>query len=109
MFPHPRSLALLLSAGIFSGCAVGPDYRPPLAELTSTFLGQKDVEQRQAQGKADLQRWWAAFDDAMLAHLVALRDDAGLRRRMGAAARATVEARFGSDFVTGVRRAYLGG
>ena len=51
----------------------------------------------------------AADDDAMLAHLVALRDDAGLRRRMGAAARATVEARFGSDFVTGVRRAYLGG
>lgn len=72
MFTHPRSLALLLSAGILSGCAVGPDYRPPLVELTSTFLGQKGVEQRSVQGKADLQRWWAAFDDALLAHYVAL-------------------------------------
>jgi NodT family efflux transporter outer membrane factor (OMF) lipoprotein len=72
MFTHPRSFALLLSAGILSGCAVGPDYRPPLVELTSTFLGQKGIEQRPVQGKADLQRWWAAFDDALLAHYVAL-------------------------------------
>ncbi|NTV71454.1 MAG: efflux transporter outer membrane subunit [Azonexaceae bacterium] len=72
MFPHPRSLALLLGAGILSGCAVGPDYQPPLVELTSTFVGQKGVEQRSVQGKADLQRWWAAFDDALLAHYVAL-------------------------------------
>jgi len=70
MLTHPRSLALLLSAGILSGCAVGPDYRPPLVELTSTFLGQKGIEQRQVQGKADLQHWWAAFDDALLAHYV---------------------------------------
>jgi len=72
MFTHPRSLALLLTVGVLSGCAVGPDYRPPLVELTSSFLGQKGVEQRRVQGKADLQRWWAAFDDALLAHYVAL-------------------------------------
>lgn len=30
MFAHPRSLALILSAGILSGCAVGPDYRAPM-------------------------------------------------------------------------------
>ncbi|RIX49496.1 MAG: TolC family protein [Rhodocyclales bacterium GT-UBC] len=71
MFTHPRSLALLLTAGILSGCAVGPDYRSPVVELTSTFLGQKSVEQRPAQSKADLQRWWAAFDDALLAQYVA--------------------------------------
>jgi NodT family efflux transporter outer membrane factor (OMF) lipoprotein len=71
MLTHPRSLAMLLSAGILSGCAVGPDYRSPVVELTSTFLGQKSVEQRPAQSKADLQRWWAAFDDALLAHYVA--------------------------------------
>jgi NodT family efflux transporter outer membrane factor (OMF) lipoprotein len=72
MFTHPRSLALFLSAGILSGCAVGPDYRPPLVELTSAFLGQKGIEQRPVQSKADLQRWWAAFDDAQLAHYVDL-------------------------------------
>lgn len=48
-------------------------------------------------------------DDAALAHLAALRDDAGLRRRIGAAARDRVERCFGPEFVTGVRRAYLGG
>jgi len=72
MLAHPRSLALLLTVGVLSGCAVGPDYRPPLIELTSTFLGQQGVEQRPAPGKADLQRWWATFDDALLAHYVAL-------------------------------------
>jgi len=72
MLAHPRALALLLTLGVLSGCAVGPDYRPPSIELTATFLGQKHVEQRPAQGKADLQRWWAAFDDALLAHYVSL-------------------------------------
>lgn len=72
MLTHPRSLVLFLSAGILSGCAVGPDYRPPLVELTSSFLGQKGVEQRPVQGKADLERWWAAFDDALLARYVSL-------------------------------------
>jgi NodT family efflux transporter outer membrane factor (OMF) lipoprotein len=72
MLAHPRSLALLLTVGVLSGCAVGPDYRSPSIALTSTFFGQKDVEQRPVQAKADLQRWWAAFDDALLAHYVAL-------------------------------------
>ena len=72
MLTHPRSLVLFLSAGILSGCAVGPDYRPPLVELKSTFLGQKDVEHRPVQGRADLQRWWTAFDDALLAQYVTL-------------------------------------
>ncbi|MFO1313457.1 MAG: glycosyltransferase [Burkholderiales bacterium] len=48
-------------------------------------------------------------DDAALAHLAALRDDAELRRRVGAAARARVERCFGPEFVAAVRRAYLGG
>ncbi|MBT9521654.1 MAG: TolC family protein, partial [Dechloromonas sp.] len=72
MLAHPRALALLLTVGVLSGCAVGPDYRPPSIALTSTFFGQKSVEQRPAQGKTDLQHWWAAFDDALLAHYVAL-------------------------------------
>ncbi len=48
-------------------------------------------------------------DDAALAHLAALRNDAALRRRVGAAARASIERWFGPEMVTGVRRAYLGG
>jgi len=72
MLAHPRSLALLLTVGVLSGCAVGPDYRSPSVALTATFLGQQGVDQRPAEGKAELQRWWSAFDDTLLAHYVSL-------------------------------------
>jgi NodT family efflux transporter outer membrane factor (OMF) lipoprotein len=55
-----------------TGCAVGPDYRPPEIALSSTFLGQKGVDHRQVQHKADLQVWWAAFDDPLLTRFVSL-------------------------------------
>jgi NodT family efflux transporter outer membrane factor (OMF) lipoprotein len=57
---------------VSSGCAVGPDYEPPDIALGSRFLGQDGVEQRQVQSKADLQAWWAGFDDPLLARFVAL-------------------------------------
>lgn len=72
MLAHPRSLALLLSAGILTGCAVGPDYRPPEIALSSTFLGQEGVDHRQVQRQADLTIWWAAFDDPLLTHFISL-------------------------------------
>jgi len=72
MFAHSRSLALLLSAGILTGCAVGPDYRSPEIALSSTFLGQPAVDLRPAQRQADLTVWWAAFDDPLLTHFVSL-------------------------------------
>ncbi|MCK9285560.1 MAG: TolC family protein [Rhodocyclaceae bacterium] len=67
-----RSLALLLSAGILTGCAVGPDYRSPEIALSSTFLGQQAVDLRPVQRQADLTVWWAAFDDPLLTHFVSL-------------------------------------
>lgn len=72
MHPHPRSLALLLSAGILTGCAVGPDYRSPEIALSSTFLGQQEVDLRPAQRQADLAAWWAAFDDPLLTRFISL-------------------------------------
>ena len=72
MLAHPRSLALLLSAGVLTGCAVGPDYRPPEIALSMTFLGQEGVDHRQVQHKADLAIWWATFDDPRLTHFVSL-------------------------------------
>jgi NodT family efflux transporter outer membrane factor (OMF) lipoprotein len=72
MFAHPRSLALLLSAGILTGCAVGPDYRVPDIALSSTFLGQQAVDRRSAQRQADLAVWWAAFDDPLLTRFISL-------------------------------------
>ena len=55
MLAHPRSLALLLSVIVLTGCAVGPDYLSPDTAGSSRFLGWERVEQREVQSKADLQ------------------------------------------------------
>lgn len=72
MLAHPRSLAFLLSVGVLTGCAVGPDYRSPEIALSPTFIGQKGVDERPVQHKADLTIWWAAFNDPLLTHFVSL-------------------------------------
>lgn len=72
MFSHPRPLTLLLSAGILTGCAVGPDYRSPEIALSSTFLGQQAVDLRPVERQADLTVWWAAFDDPLLTNFISL-------------------------------------
>jgi len=72
MFARPRCLAFLPSVIVLTGCAVGPDYRPPEIALSARFLGQENVEHRVVQSTADLQAWWAAFDDPLLARFVTL-------------------------------------
>jgi NodT family efflux transporter outer membrane factor (OMF) lipoprotein len=67
-----RRAVLLLSASLLSGCAVGPDYQSPDIALSSRFLGQDGVAQREIRSNADLQAWWTAFDDALLRRFVAL-------------------------------------
>ena len=49
MRPNPRPLALLLSVGLMTGCAVGPDYRTPELDISSRFLGQEGVAHRDVQ------------------------------------------------------------
>ncbi|WP_018989674.1 efflux transporter outer membrane subunit [Aromatoleum toluclasticum] len=72
MLAYPRSLALVLSIGALTGCAVGPDYRQPEIALSSVFLGKEGIDRRQVQHKADLRAWWAAFNDPQLTHFVSL-------------------------------------
>lgn len=73
MLARPRSLALLLSVSVLTGCAaVGPDYRSPEIALSPRFLGQAALSHREAQNKADLQAWWAGFDDPLLTRFVSL-------------------------------------
>lgn len=78
MFAHTRSLAMLLSAGVLTGCDVGPDYRSPEIAMTSAFLGQEAVDRRPVQQQADLAVWWAAFDDPLLTHFISLALDQNL-------------------------------
>src|SRR5438128_5748289 len=82
---RPTAIVLLLSASLLSGCAVGPDYQSPDISVTSRFLGQDGIGRREIQSKADLQTWWAAFDDPMLTRFVALALDQNLDMAQAAA------------------------
>jgi NodT family efflux transporter outer membrane factor (OMF) lipoprotein len=70
MLAHPRYLAFMLS--VLTGCAVGPDYRPPEIAMSARFLSEEAVERREVPSKADLQAWWAGFDDPLLTRFVSL-------------------------------------
>lgn len=63
--------ALILSASMMAGCAVGPDYHRPDTALSDRFLGQSSVEQRSAAMPASLVAWWEGFDDPALSEFVA--------------------------------------
>lgn len=70
--PSRRPLALLLSASIVAGCAVGPDYRKPDVPLPDHYLGQVQVEKRNAMANAELATWWDGFGDPQLSRYVLL-------------------------------------
>src|SRR5213083_1281655 len=89
---RPTAIVLLLSASLLSGCAVGPDYQSPDISVTSRFLGQGGIGRRVIQSKADLQTWWAAFDDPMLTRFVALALDQNLDMALAAARAAQARA-----------------
>lgn len=79
-------LVLSLSASLLAGCAaVGPDYRSPDISVSPRFLGQDGIARREIQSKADLQAWWAAFDDPMLTRFVTLALDQNLDMALAAA------------------------
>lgn len=70
--PPKRTLALLISASLSAGCAVGPDYVRPDTPLPEHFLGQAAVDQRHATANADLIAWWTGFGDPQLTRFVTL-------------------------------------
>ncbi len=73
---HLSTLVVAVTA--LAGCAVGPDYRKPDAPNAERFLGQRDVEQRRAATRADLEIWWEGFGDPQLARFVRLALDQNL-------------------------------
>ena len=81
MLAHTRSLSLLLTASLLTGCAVGPRYKAPEIPLSAQFLGQEGFERREVQSKAELQRWWASFDDPALTRFVSLALEQNLERK----------------------------
>lgn len=65
-----RAVALLVSASLMAGCAVGPDYHRPDAPLSDRYLGQPSVERRSAATPPDLAVWWEGFGDPTLTHFI---------------------------------------
>ena len=68
--PSLRPIALLVSASLIAGCAVGPDYQRPNAPLSDRYMGQASVEQRRGATQASLVAWWKGFGDPQLAEFV---------------------------------------
>ncbi|MBP5065336.1 efflux transporter outer membrane subunit [Pseudomonas chlororaphis] len=68
--PPLLPLALLVSASLMAGCAVGPDYQRPDAPLSDHYLGQSAVELRPVATPASLVAWWEGFGDPVLADFV---------------------------------------
>ncbi|WP_248799291.1 efflux transporter outer membrane subunit [Pseudomonas sp. MWU13-2105] len=68
--PPLRPIALLVSASLMAGCAVGPDYQRPDAPLSDRYQGQPAVEQRPVATPASLVAWWEGFGDPVLTDFV---------------------------------------
>ncbi|MDM3886056.1 efflux transporter outer membrane subunit [Pseudomonas sp. BCRC 81390] len=68
--PAMRTLALVISTSLATGCAVGPDYHRPNAPLADHYQGQPAVERRTAAAPASFARWWEGFGDAQLSALI---------------------------------------
>ncbi|VVM69005.1 Outer membrane protein OprM [Pseudomonas fluorescens] len=68
--PSLHPLALLVSASLIAGCAVGPEYQRPEAPLSNGYMGQATVEQRLGAPQASLVAWWEGFGDPQLADFV---------------------------------------
>lgn len=72
-----RPIAVLLSAGLITGCAVGPDYKKPDLTFSDQYIGQVQLEKRKAQSdcelaNADFATWWDGFSDPLLSRYVRL-------------------------------------
>jgi NodT family efflux transporter outer membrane factor (OMF) lipoprotein len=63
-----RSAALVLSAGLLSACAVGPDYREP--PLPARDEWQSQPQTGASADAATLASWWTALNDPTLNQLV---------------------------------------
>ncbi|CAI8904378.1 efflux transporter outer membrane subunit [Pseudomonas sp. IT-P218] len=68
--PTHCPIALLVSAGLLAGCAVGPDYHRPDAPLSARYVGQATVEQPPGEAPTSLVAWWEGFCDPLMAEFI---------------------------------------
>ena len=63
------ALMLLLCLGASSGCAVGPDFKPPEMAVPAGWAGPPPLP-AVTPAENDLACWWTVFDDKMLASVI---------------------------------------
>ena len=63
------TLVTCLLVALSTGCAVGPDFKPPDVQVPAGWAGPPPLPAITPSEK-DLTRWWTVFDDKMLASLV---------------------------------------
>src|SRR6267378_3452591 len=64
-----RATAVLIAAGLMTGCMVGPNYQRPAVQVPQSFRAPDPLPAPQAESLADL-KWWEVFRDADLQQLV---------------------------------------
>ncbi len=77
-----RLVSVSLVMLLFSGCAVGPNYKRPSADVPGTYRGAapQEAQQPAAESLGD-QKWWEVFQDPQLQNLIhtALRQNYDVR------------------------------
>src|SRR5262249_59415839 len=77
-----RCVAVVLAPALllFTGCMIGPDYKPPAVAVSDNWLESGD--RRVNTGSATYRNWWTTFNDPVLDRLVerAYRDNLSLRQ-----------------------------
>ena len=64
-----KAFLLLCCLLLLSGCAVGPDFKTPQAQVAKEWVGSDDPHIT-AREDADYSNWWTVFDDPILDTLV---------------------------------------
>ncbi|VVE11468.1 efflux transporter outer membrane subunit [Pandoraea anhela] len=95
-----RNALLAFAVSALSGCAVGPDYVSPKADLPARFEGSARLSQRDAghvgaTKTVALDTWWTSFHDPVLTGIVeqALAQNLDLQAAMARVAQARAQAR----------------
>src|ERR1700709_1015772 len=70
MNKRPRSAAIALSAAIFAGGAVGPDYRKPHTQSPAAYGEAHTGPTTLPSVGIDLTQWWNTFNDPELNSLI---------------------------------------
>lgn len=78
----PFFLPIFLAGVVFSGCAVGPNYKPPHADAPPSWVGLTNATTASGSvataAPADLTNWWKKFNDPALVSLI----DEGFRTNL---------------------------